>query len=140
MKLSTRFCGWLVTLIWLVCSAFGFFAAYFLLTFNIWVPQTLAHNFRANRFAVVVWSLAGIAFLTGTFGVLLRCTWARRFSFGLCAIGFCYAVVQTFFEQVLGSTFGPLWGAGLTVALLLISAWLISRSGREYFLQAVQPA
>jgi hypothetical protein len=140
MNLSTKVCGWLVALIWLACSAFGFLDVYFLLTFNIWVPQTLIENFRTNRLGVVVWTLAGIPFLIGTFGVLLRRTWARKFSFVLGAIGFCYAAVQIFFEQILGSTFGPLWGAGLVVVLLLISVWLVSRSGREYFQRAVQPA
>jgi hypothetical protein len=140
MNLSTRVCGWLVALIWLACSAFGFFAAYFLLTYQFFTHMTLAQNFRENRSAVFVWSLAALAFLTGTFGVSLRRTWARAFSFVLCAVGFCCAFVQTFFEEAIGSTFGPLWGAGLGVLVLLISAWLSSRGGREYFQRVAQPA
>jgi hypothetical protein len=140
MNLSTKLCGRLVALIWLAWSLFGLFCAYLLLTFYIFMPKTIAENFRANRFAVVAWFLAVIAFLTGTLGVFLRRTWARGYSFVLCAIGFCYAVGLSFLGGVLGLTLDPIWAAGLIVVLLLISAWLFSRSGREYFLRAVQPA
>jgi hypothetical protein len=127
-------------LIWLAWSLFGFFCAYLLLTFYIFMPQTLADNFRAYRFPVIVWFLGAIAFLTGTVGVFLRRAWARGYSFFLCAIGFCFAVGVSFLGGVLGLTLDPIWAAGLIAVLLLISAWLVSRSGREYFQRAVQPA
>jgi hypothetical protein len=140
MNLFSKLCGGLVALIWLAWLLFGLFCAYLLLTFYIFTPRTLAENFRANRFAIVAWVLAAIAFLTGTFGVFLRRTWARGYSFFLCAIGFCYAVGLSFLGGVLGLTLAPIWTAGLIVVLLLISAWLVSRGGREYFQRAVQPA
>jgi hypothetical protein len=140
MNLSTKLCGGLVALIWLAWSLFGLFCAYMLLTFYIFMPKTIAENFRANRFAVVAWFLAAIAFLTGTFGVFLRRTWARGYSFVLCVIGFCYAVGLSFLGGVLGLTLAPIWAAGLIAVLLLISAWMFSRGGREYFQRAVQPA
>lgn len=140
MNLSTKLCGGLVALIWLAWSFFGLFCAYLLLTFYIFMPKTLAENFRANRFAVVAWFLAAIAFLTGTFGVFLRRTWARRYSFFLCAFGLCYAIGLSFLGGVLGLTLDPIWAASLIAVLLLISAWLVSPGAREYFHRAVQPA
>jgi len=140
MKLSTRVCGWLVALTWLACSAFGFFAVYFLLTFYIWIPQTLAQNLRAYRFAVVFRFFVGIAFLIGTIGVSLRRAWAREFSFVLCAVGLCYAMGQTFFAEFFDSMLEPIETIPFVVALLLISGWLVSRSGRAYFQRAAQPA
>jgi hypothetical protein len=140
MNLSSKLCGGLVALIWLAWALFGLFCAYMLLTFYIFMPKTIAENFRANRFAVVAWVLAAIAFLTGTIGVSLRRTWARGYSFVLCAIGFCYAVGLGFLGGVLGLTLDPIWAAALVVVLLLISAWLFSRGGRKYFQRAVQPA
>jgi len=140
MNLSTKACGWLVALIWLACSAFGFFAVYFLLTFNLLVPQTLTQNFRAYRFAIVFRFFVGTAFLIGTIGVSLRRVWAREFSFVLCAVGLCYAVGQTFFAEVFDSMLEPIETIPFVVALLLISGWLVSRSGRAYFQRAAQPA
>ena len=140
MNLSARVCGNLVALIWLAWSLFGVFSGYLLLTFYIFMPKTLAENFRAHRFAVVAWFLAAIAFLTGTIGVFQRRTWARGYSLFLCVIGFGYAVGSSFLGGILGLTVDPIWAAGLIAVLLLISAWLFSRSGREYFQRAVQPA
>jgi hypothetical protein len=140
MNLSARVCGWLVALTWLAWSLFGIFSVYLLLTFYIFMPKTVAENFRANRFAVVAWSLAAVAFPTGTFGVFLRRAWARRFSFALCAAGFCYAVGLSFSGGAFGLTLDPIWATGLIVVLLLISVWLVSRGGREYFQTTVQPA
>jgi hypothetical protein len=140
MNLSSKLCGGLVAFIWLTWALFGLFCAYMILIFYIFMPKTIAENFRANRFAVVAWVLAAIAFLTGTIGVFQRRPWARAYSFVLCATGFCYAVGLSFLGGVLGLTLDPIWAAGLIAALLLISAWLVSRGGREYFQRAVQPA
>jgi hypothetical protein len=140
MNLATKVCGWLVALIWLAWSALGLFCAYLLLTFYIFMPKTLAENFRTHRFGIIAWFLAAITFLTGTYGVSLHREWARGFSFILCAIGFCYAVGLTFSGEPLGLTLDPVWAAGLIVVLVLIAVWLVSRSGREYFQRAPQPA
>ena len=140
MNFSTKVCGWLVAMVWLAWSLLALFCAYLLLTFYIFMPRPVAQNFRENRVPIIVWLLAVIAFLTGAIGVSLRRTWARGFSFALCAVGFCYAVGSTSFKDAFGLTLDPIWAAGLVVPLLLILAWLASCGGREYFQRAVQPA
>jgi uncharacterized membrane protein YhaH (DUF805 family) len=133
MSLSTRICGWIVALMWLVCSVFSLFYVYFLLTFNILMPTTVAEKFRGNYVPVIGWSLFCAAFFAGALAVLLRRTWARGFSFFLCAIGVCFALAQIFLDKASDFWVYPIVAAGLAVALLPILVWLVSNNGRTYF-------
>ena len=134
MNLATKISGWLVASAWFVCAAFGLFYAYFLLTFYIFLPRTVAQNFRENRLAVIAWSLVAIAFLTGAVCVLLRRPWARWLSLILCALGVSFGAAEVFIGRPLDAS----TGTAIVVVLFSIAVWLFSRGGRTYFGRVAQ--
>ena len=80
MNIAGQFGRWFVVVLWTLAGAFSIY--------NIWYGFFVA---RADR-AVVVFSsadvtftLAGIGFFTGAYGLARRLRWARTFSFGLWA-------------------------------------------------------
>jgi hypothetical protein len=80
MNIAGKFGRWFVVVLWTLAGAFSIY--------NIWYGFFVA---RAEN-AVVVYSsadvtftLAGIAFFTGAYGLARRLRWARTFSFGLWA-------------------------------------------------------
>lgn len=134
MNFATKISGWLVALVWFVCAAFGLFYAYLLLTFYVFVPRTVAQNFREHRLAVIAWSLVAIAFLIGAVSVLLRRPWARWLSLILCALGVFFGAAEVF----IGIPLDASTGAAIVVVLFSISVWLFSGGGRTYFGRVAQ--
>jgi len=80
MNIAGKFGRWFVVVLWTLAGAFSIY--------NIWYGFFVA---RAEKTVVVyssadvTFTLAGIAFFTGAYGLARRLRWARTFSFGLWA-------------------------------------------------------
>jgi len=78
MNIAEKFGRWYVVVLWTLAGAFSIY--------NIWYGLFVA---RAANAVIVyssvdaVYTLAGVAFFTGAYGVARRLRWARTFSFGL---------------------------------------------------------
>jgi hypothetical protein len=78
MNIAEKLERWFVVILWTLAGAFSIY--------NIWYGFFVA---CANRVIVVlssddaIYTLAGIAFFTGAYGIARRLRWARTFSLGL---------------------------------------------------------
>jgi hypothetical protein len=81
MNIAEKFGRWYVVVLWALAGAFSIY--------NIWYGFFVA---RASNTVIVfssadvTYTLAGIAFFTGAYGVARRLRWARGLSFGLWAL------------------------------------------------------
>jgi hypothetical protein len=123
MNIAGKFGRWFVVVLWTLAGAFSIY--------NIWYGFFVA---RADK-AVVVFSsvdatytLAGIAFFTGAYGLARRLRWARTFSFGLwAAFGYWNYGALSFYADI---KWFPLTALALWFLALL---WLMSSTARETF-------
>jgi len=80
MNIAGKFGRWFVVVLWTLAGAFSIY--------NIWYGFFVARVEKAvvvYSSADVTFTLAGIAFFTGAYGLARRLRWARTFSFGLWA-------------------------------------------------------
>ena len=80
MNIAGKFGRWFVVILWTLAGAFSIY--------NIWYGFFVARVEKAvvvYSSADVTFTLAGIAFFTGAYGLARRLRWARTFSFGLWA-------------------------------------------------------
>jgi hypothetical protein len=123
MNIAGKFGRWFVVVLWTLAGAFSIY--------NIWYGFFVA---RADK-AVVVFSsvdvtytLAGIAFFTGAYGLARRLRWARAFSLGLWAVfGYWNYGALSFYADI---KWFPLTALALWFLALL---WLMSSAARETF-------
>lgn len=123
MNIGGKFGRWFVVVLWTLAGAFSIY--------NIWYGIFVA---RAEK-AVVVFSsadvtftLAGIAFFTGAYGLARRLRWARAFSLGL------WAVFGYWDFGAIGSYGDIKWFPYTALALWFLALiWLMSSSAREIF-------
>jgi hypothetical protein len=121
MNIAEKYGRWFVVILW---SCAGLFCVY-----NLWFGFTVA---RAAGVAVVfsssdVWfTLAGIAFFTGAYGVARRLRWARGFSFGL------WALFGYWNFGAIGMYGDMRWFPFTALALLFLALlWLMSSAAME---------
>ncbi len=123
MNIAGKFGRWFVVLLWTLAGAFSIY--------NIWYGFFVA---RANRAVVVynsddiIFTLAGIAFFTGAYGLARRLRWARTFSFGLWAVfGYWNYGAIGIYEDIK-------WFPFTALALWFLAlVWLMSSAARETF-------
>jgi len=135
MSLLNKFCGWLLAAAWLSVTAHCVFAVYFILTFTF-VPRTLSKAIHEEWRGISVWSLSGLAFFKGSWGVALRRGWGKYFSVALCIAAILFLVIQRFIDGLWGFGLGSAGASGLLAVLALTLCWLNTRGGRMYFQRA----
>ena len=123
MNFGEKFGRWFVVVLWTLAGAFSIY--------NIWYGFFVA---RANRAVVVyssddvIFTLAGIAFFTGAYGLARRLRWARTFSLGLwAAFGYWNYGAIGFYQDI---KWFPFTALALWFLALL---WLMSSAARETF-------
>jgi hypothetical protein len=127
MNIAGKFGRWFVVLLWTLAGAFSIY--------NIWYGIFVAH---ANRAVVVfssddaIFTLAGIVFFTGAYGLARRLRWARTFSFGL------WALYGYWSYGALGSYGDIKWFPYTALALWFIALlWLMSSAAMESSSEAI---
>jgi hypothetical protein len=128
MNIAEKFGRWYVVVLWCLAGAFCIY--------NNWYGFFVAH---ANRAVVVfsrddaIFTLAGIAFFTGAYGIARRLRWARGFSLGLWAIfGYWDFGAIGFYGEM---RWFPLTALTLLFIALL---WLISSAAMEPSREAIR--
>jgi len=128
MNIAGKFGRWFVVVLWTLAGAFSIY--------NIWYGFFVA---RANRVVVVyssadvIFTLAGIAFFAGAYGLARRLRWARTFSFGLwAAFGYWNYGAIGLYEDI---KWFPFTALALWFLALL---WLMSSAAKETFDEAIR--
>jgi hypothetical protein len=128
MNIAGKFGRWFVVVLWTLAGAFSIY--------NIWYGFFVA---RANRVVVVyssddiIFTLAGIAFFAGAYGLARRLRWARTFSFGL------WAAFGYWNYGAIGSYEDIKWFPFTALALWFLALlWLMSSAAKETFDEAMQ--
>ena len=123
MNIAGKFGRWFVVVLWTLAGGFSIY--------NIWYGFFVA---RADKSVVVfssvdvTYTLAGIAFFTGAYGLARRLRWARTFSFGL------WAIFGYWNFGAIGSYGDIKWFPYTALALWFIALiWLMSSAARERF-------
>jgi hypothetical protein len=128
MNIAEKYGRWFVVVLWTLAGTFCIY--------NIWYGFFVA---RADRAAVVfssvdaIYTLAGIAFFTGAFGVGRRLRWARTFSFGL------WALFGYWNFGAIGLYGDMRWFPLTALALLFLALlWLMSSAAMESSREAIR--
>src|SRR5882724_2240908 len=128
MNIAEKFGRWYVVVLWTLAGAFSIY--------NIWYGFFFA---RASN-AVIVYSsadatytLAGVAFFTGAYGVARRLRWARGLSFGL------WTLFGYWNFGAIGLYGDMRWFPYTALALLFLALlWLMSSAAMEPERQAIR--
>jgi hypothetical protein len=123
MNIAGKFGRWFVVVLWTLAGAFSIY--------NIWYGFFVA---RAGKAVIVfssddaIFTLAGIAFFAGAYGLARRLHWARTFSFGLWAMfGYWNYGAIGFYEDIK-------WFPSTALALWFLALlWLMSSAAMETF-------
>jgi hypothetical protein len=123
MNIAGKFGRWFVVVLWTLAGAFSIY--------NIWYGFFVAHAgpavvvFSSDD---VIFTLAGIAFFTGAYGLARRLRWARTFSFGLwAAFGYWNYGAIGFYGDIK-------WFPYTALALWFLALlWLMSSAARQIF-------